>query len=293
MWRIDTKLVRLRLAIVLATLATAAFGLLASESAKNLSTASYLEFSDGSRSNSPADRHGTVLWSADMATGDLSQWSLPDAPEGPNTGGGVFNSGIAFATVDRATAPHSGHPSAKLVIDTHKGPDLPTSGTRLFRWLEPQRHPELYYSAWYFFPRRYTPDGNPAWWNVFQWKSKRNGHAGSDPFFALNVGNRADGSMYFYLYDQNGKNSYGQKLRNIPEGRWIRVEAFYKCAGDSSGRVTFWQDDAQLFDIAGVQTRYPDGDCAWSVNNYSSSLRPTPATIYIADAAICLGGRCL
>lgn len=289
---IDAELRRLCLFIVLFTFAAAAFGRLVFGSPRDLSTTSHLTLPDGSRSNSPADHHGTVLWSADMATGDLSQWSLPDALDGPNTGGGVFNSGIASAVVDRGTAPHCGHPSAKLVIDTHKGPDLPTSGTRLFRWLEPQRHPELYYSAWYFFPRRYTPDGNPAWWNVFQWKSKRKGAAGSDPFFALNVGNLPDGSMYFYLYDQNGKNSYGQRLRTIPDARWIHVEAFYKCTGDKSGRVTFWQDDTQLFDVEGVQTRYPDGDCAWSVNNYSSSLSPTPATIYIADAAICLGGRC-
>jgi hypothetical protein len=41
-----------------------------------------------------------------------------------------------------------------------------------------------------------------------------------------------------------------------------------------------------------VQTRYPDGNCAWSVNNYSTSLKPSAATIYVDDAAICLSGRC-
>ena len=98
--------------------------------------------------------------------------------------------------------------------------------------------------------------------------------------------------MYFYLYDKNAKQSYGQSVSNIPEGQWFQVEAFYKCSGDKTGHVTFWQDGVQILDVANVQTRYPDGNCAWSVNNYSTSLNPNPATVYVDDAAICLGGRC-
>jgi hypothetical protein len=228
---------------------------------------------------------GSILWSADMETGDLSQWSLPDAPDGPNAGGGVFNSGIARAIA--GVVAHTGTSSAKLSITT---PVNPTSGARLFRWKEPRTYPQLYYSAWYYFPRRYIPDGSPSWWNVFSWKSKHG--AGNDPFFALNVGNRADGSMYFYLYNQNSKTSYDQALKLIPERRWTRLEAFYVCAGDNAGHVTFWQDGVQIFDISNVQTRYPDGDCEWTVTNYSNSLNPRTAEIYVDDAAICLGGRC-
>jgi hypothetical protein len=232
-----------------------------------------------------APQPSSVLWSADMETGDLSQWSFPDAPGGRNAGGGVFNSGIATAKV--GVVAHTGHHSAKLWIKT---PKTPTSGARLFRWKEPHTYPQLYYSAWYYFPRRYIPDGRPSWWNVFSWKSRH--AAGNDPFFALNVGNRADGPMYFYLYNQNTKASYDQALKVIPERRWTRVEAFYACAGDNTGHVTFWQDGVQIFDIPSVQTRYFDGDCQWSLNNYSSSLSPSTATIYVDDAAICLGGRC-
>lgn len=238
----------------------------------------------------PAPRLGSVLWSADMETGDLSQWSQPDVPGGPNAGGGVFDSGTSISSVDAISVAHSGLHSAKLFINTLNSPGISTSGVRLFRWLEPQNHSDLYYSVWYYLPQRYIPNGNPPWWNVFQWKSKRGGT--SDPFFSLNVGNRQDGSMYFYLYNQNSKLSYSQSIKNIPDGQWSRVEAFYKCAGDNGGRVIFWQDGQQIFDIPSVQTRYPDGDCEWSVNSYSSSLNPTSATIYVDDAAICASGRC-
>lgn len=247
--------------------------------------------SSASSAKSPApSRSGTVIWSADMETGDLSQWSVPDVPSGPNTGGGVFNSGLATADVDAVGLAHSGLHAAKLFIDTQSTAELPTSGTRLFRWLEPEKHPELYYRVWFYFPQRYVADGNPPWWNVFQWKSKRAGV--SDPFIALNVGNRSDGTMYFYLYDKNAKNSYSQSIKNIPEGQWFRVDAFYKCSGEKTGHVTFWQDGTQILNVGDVQTRYPDGDCAWSVNNYSNGLNPSAATIYVDDAAICLGGRC-
>jgi Polysaccharide lyase len=233
-----------------------------------------------------------ILWSADMETGDLSQWSLPDVAGGPSSGGGVFNSGLATATVDAVTLAHSGVYSAKLFVDARERSDLATSGARLFRWREAQEHPELYYSVWYYFPQRYRPNGNPSWWNIFQWKSKHRGAALSDPFFTLNVGNRPDGSMYLYLYDQNANRSFTQTVKDVPEGRWFRVEAFYKCAWDSSGRIDFWQDGTPILAVSNVQTRYLDGDCQWSVNNYTDSLDSGSATIYVDDAAICFGGPC-
>jgi hypothetical protein len=58
---------------------------------------------------------------------------------------------------------HRGNFSAKLTITT---PSTPDSGTRFFSWLQPQTYPDLYYRAWYYFPQRVTPSGNPASWNV-------------------------------------------------------------------------------------------------------------------------------
>jgi hypothetical protein len=170
-------------------------------------------------------------------------------------------------------------------------PSNPTSGTRLFRWVESQNYTDLYYSIWYYFPQLYTPNGNPAFWDVLAWKS--NGTAeGDNPFFTLNVGNRPPGdsnpgAMFFYLYNQITLTSYTpQTYVNIPVSGWTHIEAHYVC-DPTSGHVTFWQDGAQIFDVSGVATRYADGDCQWSVDNYSSGVNPAPATIYIDDAAIC------
>lgn len=227
-----------------------------------------------------------ALWSANMETGDLSQWSSSMAvaagsPGGP--GGAIENSGIATAVASTDFA-HSGRYSAKLTITT---PDTPTSGARLFRWAEPQKYPQLYYSVWYYIPQNYTPS---LFWNVLQWKSKHlvNGVATNDPFFTLEVGSTPSGEMFFYLGDDNTQTTYQQSQTAVavPVGQWFNVQAFYQCDGSGAGRVAIWQDGAQLFDIQNVSTRYADGDCQWSVNNYSSGLTPATATIYVDDAAI-------
>jgi polysaccharide lyase-like protein len=237
----------------------------------------------------------TILWYDDFERGDVSKWYHPSVRLDGNHGGGRTTTGRGVAEPSQDVA-HSGNWSLKMTITT---PSEPTSGARMFRWLESHQYPGLYYSVWYYFPQVYRAKD---WWNVFQWKSKtssiasrppwamsanqREGGPFVDPFFILNVGNRPDGSMFLYLFDWQKRVTYSQKVKNIPVKTWFKVEAFYQCAGDQSGHVTFWQDGVQLMDVANVQTRYSDGDCQWSVDNYAASLNPPSATIYIDDAMI-------
>ena len=48
----------------------------------------------------------------------------------------------------------------------------------------------------------------------------------------------------------------------------------------------FWQDGQLLFDVTGFSTRYNDGNCEWSVTNYSDLVDPDPTTVYVDDATI-------
>lgn len=236
-----------------------------------ISVLSYVLFALNPLSSYGTDATTSSLWSAGMEDGSLSEWAR-------NECGGEFNSGAANAEASQEHA-HSGSWGARLTISV---PGSSQSGSRLFRWCEPRQYQQLYYRVWFYFPQRYTV---PRWWNVFQWKSKVASDV-NDPFFVLNVGNRQDGTMYFYLYDSPQGKSYGQSIMNIPVGRWLQVEAFYQCAGDRTGRVTIWQDGRLVLDVPNVQTRHPDGDCEWSVNNYSDALIPSDAILYIDDAAI-------
>jgi hypothetical protein len=217
------------------------------------------------------DVSAQVLWSANHDAGNMGEWYL-------NGCGGEFNSGVSQSVASTDVALSGSH-SAKMTIGT---PSAPESGARLFRWCESRSNQELYYSVWYFFPKHYIA---PNWWNMFQWKSRN--ATRNDPFYILNVGNSgAGGAMRFYLYDWQRKRSHAQGVMDVPVGRWFQVEAFYRCAADGSGRVLFWQDGQLLFDVAGESTRYGDGNCEWSVTNYSDLVDPDPTTVYVDDAAI-------
>jgi len=225
----------------------------------------------------PWTRYGwPVLWSADFEKGDTSQWYFPSAGADGNEGGGTFNSGTAESVPSTEHA-HTGRWGLKMTILAP-----PESGTRMFRWREPIKWSELYYTVWYYFPRKYSVAN---YWNVLQWKSK-NSSGTTDPFFVLNVADRPDGSMYFRLYDWQAGRTHSQSLTNIPVGRWFRVDAHYVCAADDSGAVTIWQDDSVQFDLRNLPTRYAGGECHWSVDNYSDNIWPSPAVIYVDDVAI-------
>jgi hypothetical protein len=223
-----------------------------------------------------ADRSG--LWSADVEEGNLADWYAPQpcvCARG-NFGGGEFNSGNADSTASRDVA-HRGRWAAKLVQHAGGG------GTRLFRWREPRRYPQAYYSVWLYFPRQYT--ATAGWWDIFQWKSKLPTGA-SDPFWVVNVLNRAEGPMYLSLYDQKAGQAYSQSVANVPVGRWFHLEALLRQSSSGTGRIVVWQDGAKLWELNGVTTKFAGGEQEWSVNNYSDDVQPQPAVIYADDARI-------
>jgi hypothetical protein len=242
--------------------------------------------SDGNDVEVP--RAWQLVWSADHETASDVQWY---SPGGINYGGGEFNSGCAGTHPIFAVA-RSGVFSLQLTMAAPCGPT--SSGTRMFRWREPRQYPNLYYRVWYFFPTVFTVTGASVpgeypFWNILQWKSQTDDPQTSDAFFTVNVGNRPDGSMYLYLYDSHASQSYDQTIMDLPVGQWVAIEAVYKSRGDLTGGVTIWQDGTQLWDIQGVQTRYPDdqgGATQWSVNNYSNGVTPLPAVFAIDDAEI-------
>ena len=223
----------------------------------------------GSGQAAPA---GPVLWQADMETGDLSQWLA-------GQGEAVFTTGTGWVAVTDQVA-HCGQYALALGIQDAAGQ---LQAARIFRW---QENPvEAYYSAWLLFPERYQTS---LWWNVFQFKSKAES---SQPMWVLNVGNRSNGDLVFYLWDAIRQETHHHQLTgerlSVPVGQWVHVEAFYRRATDSSGRIAIWQDGVPIFDIDGVQTAIAD-NVHWSLDNYTDRITPDNPVIYADDAAISL-----
>jgi hypothetical protein len=231
----------------------------------------------------------TILWAGDHEEGNMSDWYTP-------SGGGEFNSGNAVSGASTDVA-HSGNYSAKATITTPPSP----SAVRLFRWAESQVTPSAYYSAWFYFPRTYTP----SWWNIFQFKSRISGTTDPDPFWFIEVENRSNGNMHLVLtwwfgpwphgnvegphQGEFGGRRYHQTLKDLPVGQWVHIETFLKQSSGFDGEIIVWQDGVEILHQTNVKTRYPFRGDEWAIGHYSGSISPSPATIYFDDAAVSTG----
>jgi len=200
-------------------------------------------------------------------------WRLVTSPNGavpmsradPTLVAVFFDSGTATASVDVVSPRPYRHPFGKTLYQYIEAlRSLHQRWPVFFRWLEPENHVELYYKRLVllpqdvYFPRRQSAVVERFSVEIDTCERKRSVSLPS------NVGNRPDGAMYFYLYNQNSKTSYSQTIKDIPEGKWFRVEAFYKCAGDNTGQVTFWQGRCTNLRCAECPERaMRTGHCGW------------------------------
>jgi hypothetical protein len=232
-----------------------------------------------------ASQRQRVIWSADMETGDLSQWTRN------RTRGGSFDSGDCLRPSNGISTEvaHSGRYAMKMTINLADG----ESGCRQFRHQESLSGETLYYGAWYYLPSYVRAEN---YWNIFQFKSETDSR--NDPFWALDLMPRSGSQLQLRLRWKGtvvgpsardtsaGSKTYDQRAANVPVRRWFHVEVYLKQASDFSGRLIVWQDGKRLYDMNGVKTKYPGGDERWSVNNYSDGLRPSVATLFVDDATV-------
>jgi len=231
----------------------------------------------------------TILWYADHEEGNMSDWYTP-------AGGGEFNSGSGVSSASTDVA-HTGRYSAKATISTPPSP----SAVRLFRWTESRANPEAYYSAWFYFPRNYTL----SWWLIDFFKSRSCSTCDPDPFWFVQAGNRPNGAMFLFLtwwygpwpngtvegphQGEFGGHDYYQTLKDLPTNQWVHIEIFLRQSAAFDGEIVVWQDGVEILRQSNVKTRYPFMGDEWGLGSYSASISPSPATIYIDDAAISTG----
>jgi hypothetical protein len=248
-----------------------------------------------------------VLWNADMEEGSLDDWFAPSSGRFGEAGGGFFDAGDASEAATDTHA-HSGQHSLKATVSTTQNS---SSAVRAFRWRESHVNRELFYSVWMYFPERFTLTADPEsgqFWNLFQFKS-RSTDGSNDPLWAFNALPDDNGDLSIVASWGWGGTSVGgprrgdnvsgkhfsQSKASIPVGKWVHFEAFLRQSKDFDGTLTFWQDGVRLFNFSNVRTSYETPDYndwqannEWSVNLYTDGIAPSPATIYIDDAAISL-----
>ncbi|MCC6456103.1 MAG: hypothetical protein IT328_14205 [Caldilineaceae bacterium] len=233
----------------------------------------------------------TILWGADMETGDMSQWAI-----------GVSQLSTITADTRICTRPengvsteqaHSGSYSIKMIIETTE-----TSACRNYRKPEPESGLPLCYGAWYYIPEKTTVG---HFWNVFQFKSKVNDGSPPSVFWKVDLRSAANGDLYAVLYwrgpvpgphaddDINNSRPYYQTKTTVPIAQWVQLEACVRQSEAYDGQIAVFQDGLLLFNMTDVRTNFEGGTLSWSVNQYGRTLTPNPNTLYIDDVVISTG----
>ena len=170
-----------------------------------------------------------------------------------------------------------GADAAKLTIDAPSGSQGSAALSR-FGVLPVQ----AYYSAWYYLPRTVTV-GN--YWVIF--KFRQQDQSTMDEFYDLDLVNLQTGEMSLQLYDHRRQAVVDLDMKDpvVPVGQWFQIEAFYRNAQDTTGRVTFWLDGRPIVDIAN-QAMAPTPWVEWDACSIGENLNPGTAVLYVDDCAV-------
>jgi len=233
-----------------------------------------------------------VVWKADHETGDSTQWMARKTEQTWQ------DSGLCIRPKNGVSSEvsHSGKYALKMTI----GSWYPHSGCRQFRYEEARSGKDYYYSAWLYFPEKYTVSG---WTNIMQFKAKRfSQHGGaSDLFWSVRLMSHEDGEPYFQLSWKGGEGAvlgptaqdtelkpklFDQSLVSVPVKQWVHLEIFLKQSSDFDGHIIVWQDGKEIYNVDGVRTKFEDSFNSWSINSYGAGISPSAFTVYVDDAAI-------
>ncbi len=224
------------------------------------------------------DLGSDVLWTARFEGGSLGEWTgvtggdAQAFPSPPNT--------IAVSS-DRAR-----HGSYAAALTITAGPDDTQENAGLSR--SGELPTEAYYSAWYYLPRSVTVG---PFWVIFKFRTRTdvNDPTTEGEFYDLDLVNLPTGEMTLRLYDHLSGQNVPLDLPNqiVPAGVWFQIEAFYRNAPDTTGRVTYWFNGQQIVDVTGQPTG-PTPWVGWDVCSVGEDLMPETEVLYVDDCAISL-----
>jgi hypothetical protein len=221
----------------------------------------------------PLPLGSNIIWSANHETGDTSQWSLDG-----NGNTYVTDSGSQALVVSEQA--HTGHFSVKLTSSVN-GENV---GAGLFR--HSGSSDEAYFSAWYFLPRAYQ---TISYWTIFRFQPSSPTDANTTALgIDLNLRSLPEGQTVLYVLEQ--RPDYLQwpiadPAPYVPVGRWFQIEALYRNATDSTGRLKVWLDGVLVYDIENRVTGLAE-DFYWTPCNITTDMTPAPVEIYVDDAVI-------
>ena len=220
------------------------------------------------------DGGASVLWRGTFERGDLSEWTSD------GNGGARVESAPAMFAVTQAVV-HSGRYAGV-------GSTAPVMAMDSLNYLyraEPSPS-EAYYSAWFYIP---SPIAVGSWLSLHHFRGSTVGSPNDlTGIWDLNLYMLPGGGLAAQLGDFVQSFNLRQTLPTpVPFDTWVHFEVYLRKASDATGRVSVWQDGVLILDRPNVVTaRSPL--VIWEVGTGSDDVTPSPATIYMDDAAISL-----
>ena len=160
---------------------------------------------------------------------------------------------------------------------------------------------EAFYSVWMYFPNNYNSNkyepwdpGDGGWWNVFQFNASDD-DGEIQPVWSLDVDyDDQNNAMSFYLFSKQNTPSLHVQANpvQIPVGRWVHVEAYYRVSAADTGQITVWQDGKQVLDVNNVHTAVSamEEHAIWAIGNHTDHITGDrvdgTATLYFDDAIV-------
>jgi len=225
--------------------------------------------SGGSEPAEPVElpERGEVLWSADVETGDLTQWT--DDGKG-------YDFQVAEAHIGPGTDhSHSGAYSLEATLES-TGDVLPQAV--MFRTGELF---EGFYSAWYFLDKNY--DAN--FWVIMNFQGDRPwGAQTTNDRFDIDLSRSPDDGRLHLELDEFGGSSTLSPIP-VPIEAWFQVEVFFRSTPDDDGRFVVWQDGELVFDT-GERPTAPSSVVGFGVGVAAWRVAPLPAKLFIDDVEI-------
>ena len=210
---------------------------------------------------------GEVSWTAQVETGDLTEWTED-------------GQGYDFQVAEARIAPGTGHSrSGDYALEaTLEGIGDVLPQAVMFRTNELR---EGFYSAWYLVEQNY--DAN--FWVIMKFQGDRpwQGQATNDRFDIDLSRSPDDGRLHLELDEFGGSSTLSPMP--VPINAWFRIEAFYRSTPDANGRLVVWQDGELVFDT-GERPTAPSATVAFGVGAVAWRVAPLPATIWIDDLEI-------
>jgi hypothetical protein len=216
-----------------------------------------------------------VLWSARFESGAFDEWTSV-----PGRGAQAFPTPNTIeVSTERA---HKGSHAARLTIAAS------TDGVQQNALLSRAGGLpiEAYYSAWYYLPRSVTVG---TYWVIFKFRQRAvaNDDASASEFYDLDLQDLPSGEMTLLLFDHRVGRNIPLDIPDpvVPVGLWFHVEAFYRNAPDTTGRLIYWLDGQPIKEISG-QAMAPNDWIEWDACSVGEALTPSPAVLFIDDCAV-------